>query len=151
MCIYIVFSKNLRRMFLFFFYQLFSVFLTCNRTDVSFLNKLASKIRKKNCPDFSYALYEATAKSQSSFFFIFGRFSLLVMRLISSFIHETVLFVFLKNVYMLLVFFNCVCYMQISDMIGMSIMNIEVNIISELSERQWSWVVWGCSGPQWGF
>ena len=41
--------------------------------------------------------------------------------------------------------------MQISDMIGMSIMNIGVNIISELSERQWSWVVWGCSGPQWGF
>ena len=42
MHMYTVLSKKLRWMLLFFTYWLVEIFITCNRTDVLCLNKLAS-------------------------------------------------------------------------------------------------------------
>ena len=72
------------------------------------LNKLASKVWKKNCPNFLYALYEDGRKSESSFSHSF---------LAIFFIHSLKRFAFFKNAYVLMVFVNRVSFMQISDMI----------------------------------
>ena len=62
MCIYKVFLKNLRPMSLYFTYYLAKIFVARR---LSFLNKLASKVWKKNCPKFLYTLYEARRKLES--------------------------------------------------------------------------------------
>ena len=67
------------------------------------LNKFESKVWKENCPIFLYKMYKAGRKSESfpnSFLVVFPS---LVMQQISS------------NAYMLLVSFDPVPYMQISD------------------------------------
>ena len=60
MCICKVFLKNLRPMSLY----LLSCENICSKMIYLSLNKLASKVWKKNCPKFLYALYEAQRKSE---------------------------------------------------------------------------------------
>ena len=92
------------------------------------LNKLASKVWKKNCSNFLYTMYKAGRKSELFCHSVLTVFSFLVMQQISSFLKE-VLFFFWKNIYTLLVFFNHVPYVQISDMIpGVNTISRKVNI-----------------------
>ena len=87
-------------------------------------NKLASKVWKKNCPNFLYTMYKAGTKLESFFHSLLAIFPLLVM-------HR-------KNAYTLLVCFNQVPYMQISTW-----SRTEYN--QRKNERQQSYGVCECS------
>ena len=58
MCIYIVFLKNQRPLFFYLTYELVQIFITFNRTDVTFFKKV-NKCGKLIALIFLYALYIA--------------------------------------------------------------------------------------------
>ena len=88
MHIYIVFLKKLRPASLCLTWELFKVFITSNRTDISLFKQVKSKYRKRIVLIFLYTLYKAQRKSESSFSHSFlAVSSLLVMQQICSFIY----------------------------------------------------------------
>ena len=94
MCIFLYlkfynFIKGIMRTYIVFLKNLVQIFITCNRTEYLSLNKLASKVWKKNCPNF-FIQHKARGKSDS-----FSD-SLLVV-IASFFIHSLNKFVFLKK------------------------------------------------------
>ena len=96
MRIYILFLKNLRSLSLYLTCELVQIFIAFSRTDVSFLNKLASKCGKLIVLIFYIFILRRFFVSNAMKFFIYSLTGL-----------------FLKNAYALLVFFNRVLYMQI--------------------------------------
>ena len=73
MCIYTVFLKNLRPMFLYLTYLLVKIFVT---GQCICLNKLVSKVWKKNCPNwFIYKVQSSKKVGVNIFPFILGHFS----------------------------------------------------------------------------
>ena len=88
------------------------MFITFNRTEVSFFKQVNKQVWKKNFPNFFYTLYKARRKSESSYSYSF----LAVSNEINFFIDYLNRFVLKKkNAYalLLLVFFYRVSYMQI--------------------------------------
>ena len=103
MSIYKVFFKK-RKTNVFILINLFKYLQLITEIMDLCVAKLASKVWKKKCPNFLYTLYEAGRKSDSN--------------ATSFFIHSlNRFFFFKKNAYVLLVFFNWVLYMQMSDMV----------------------------------
>ena len=94
-CIYVYiyiysFLKKPKRNVFIFHLTLSNIY--CNTTDVSLfkqLNKSASKVWKKNSPNFLYTMYKAGRKSESSFSHSFlVIFPSLIMKQISSFFKQ---------------------------------------------------------------
>ena len=75
-------------MFLYFTYQLVQIFTTLTELMYLVLNKLASKVCKKNCPSFLYIMYKAGRKLKSFSHCIhsFDRFSFVINA--TKFIHS---------------------------------------------------------------
>ena len=119
MCIYKVFFKNLRPMFLYLIYLLVKIFVT---GQCICLNKLVSKIWKKNCPNwFIYKVQSSKKAGVNIFPFILGHFSF-ANNATNFFIHSLNKFILKKNSYRLLVFFSQVPYIILSHIIP--VMNI---------------------------
>ena len=111
------------------------------------LNKLASKVWKKNCPNFLYTIYTAGRKSESSFSHSF-------LAVFPSLVMQRIFHSFFKQVCFLKKYLRVAGFLQ-SDALYANITHdprSEYNRReSERSKRQWSRSVWGVLRPQRGF